>query len=295
MRHWNKPLILELFMSTSSHDQIRQKVRDTYGQVARSGSPEAMFPGEKAKKTEEPGNSGCCAPSCCAPEADTDVEVVSRRLGYAAEDLAGMPQGANMGLGCGNPQAIANLASGELVLDLGSGGGFDAFLAARQVGENGRVIGVDMTPDMISLARRNAEKLGLFQAEFRLGEIENLPVADGQVDVILSNCVINLSPDKGRVFNEAFRVLKNGGRLAISDVVATGEIPEAMRADPEMLAGCVGGAAPVAEIESLLKAAGFVDIQVVVKDESREFIADWAPGSGVEKLVASANIEAKKP
>ncbi len=200
-----------------------------------------------------------------------------------------------MGLGCGNPQAIAALRAGETVLDLGSGGGFDCFLAAKQVGPAGRVIGIDMTPAMISKARVNAETLEAKNVEFRLGEIEHLPVADASVDAILSNCVINLSPDKRAVFFEAFRALKAGGRLAISDVVALKPIPEALSTQVASLSACVAGAASVDTIEALLRTAGFQDVCVRVKPESRAFIARWMPGSGAEDVVASATIEATKP
>jgi ubiquinone/menaquinone biosynthesis C-methylase UbiE len=200
-----------------------------------------------------------------------------------------------MGLGCGNPGAIAALQPGEVVVDLGSGGGFDCFLAADAVGASGRVIGVDMTPDMISKARNNAERGRYLNVEFRLGEIENLPVADNTADVILSNCVINLSPHKGRVFREAFRVLKPGGRLAISDVVATAELPEAMRRDAGLVAGCIGNASLVSELERFLAEAGFEAVRIQPKEESREFIRDWAPGRGVEDYVMSATIEGLKP
>jgi len=216
-------------------------------------------------------------------------------LGYSAEDLASVPEGANMGLGCGNPQAIASLRAGETVLDLGSGGGFDCFLAARQVGAAGHVIGVDMTPDMISKARANAAKLGAKNVDFRLGEIEHLPVPDGTVDVILSNCVINLSPDKAAVFREAFRVLKPGGRLAISDVVATAPIPESVANETSAFTGCIAGAASVATIRELLSAAGFEGVRVQVNEESRTFIREWMPGSDAERYIASATVEAMKP
>jgi ubiquinone/menaquinone biosynthesis C-methylase UbiE len=209
--------------------------------------------------------------------------------------LDAVAEGANMGLGCGNPQAIAALKAGETVLDLGAGGGFDCFLAARQVGTTGAVIGVDMTPDMVSKARANARKMGTTNVEFRLGEIEHLPVADGTVDVILSNCVINLSPDKPSVFKDAFRVLKPGGRLAISDVVKTATLPEALEKDVAALTGCVSGASPVDGLRELLLSIGFERVKIDVKEASREYIRDWLPGSGVENYVASANIEAVKP
>lgn len=199
-----------------------------------------------------------------------------------------------MGLGCGNPQAIANLKAGETVLDLGSGGGFDCFLAARQVGNTGRVIGVDMTPEMISKARENAHKAGLQNVEFRLGEIENLPVADNTVDVIISNCVINLSPNKPRVFAEAFRVLKSGGRLAISDVVAFAELPDAIKQDLALYTGCMAGASTIKEIEAMLHAVGFEKIRIAPKNESHAFIKDWAPDTAITDYVVSATIEAIK-
>jgi SAM-dependent methyltransferase len=259
-------------MNEQTKDDVRAVVRDQYGKVARQ-------------------TASACAPGCCGgftPDA-------SLKLGYSAEDLAVAPEGANMGLGCGNPQAIAALKPGETVLDLGAGGGFDCFLAAKQVGPSGRVIGVDMTPDMVSKARANAQKLGATNVDFRLGEIEHLPLPDSTIDVILSNCVINLSPDKAAVFEDAFRVLKPGGRLAISDVVKLKALPEALEHDVAALTGCVSGAVAVDTVKQLLADAGFMNIEVNVRAESREFIRDWLPGSGVEDFVASATIEAVKP
>ena len=200
-----------------------------------------------------------------------------------------------MGLGCGNPQAIASLKPGETVLDLGSGGGFDCFLAARAVGESGKVIGVDMTHEMVSKARENAAKAGFNNVEFRLGEIEHLPVADNSVDVIISNCVINLSPEKHKVFEDSFRVLKPGGRLAVSDVVATAELPEEVKSDLALHAGCIAGASLIDEVDAMLRRSGFRNIRIKPKDESRDFIRTWAPGRKIEEYVVSATIEAVKP
>jgi arsenite methyltransferase len=232
--------------------------------------------------------AGCCGPGALQP-------IEASRLGYEAAQLEGLPAGADLGLGCGNPQAIAALRLGETVLDLGAGAGFDALIAARAVGPEGAVIGVDMTPEMVVRARANAAAAGIENASFWLGEIEHLPVADQSVDVILSNCVINLSPEKGQVFREAFRALRPGGRLAISDVVALRPLPAALVAQAEALVGCVAGAATVAELEAALVAAGFAEVAIQVRPESRAFIADWLPGSGAEEYVASATIEARRP
>jgi SAM-dependent methyltransferase len=258
-------------MSEAKADEMRTIVREHYGNVARAGA-------------------GGCAPGCCSPGA---VGTASSTLGYTAEDSSAAPEGADLGLGCGNPTAIASLREGETVLDLGSGGGFDCFIAAHQVGPTGRVIGVDMTPDMVARARENARKVNAANVEFRLGEIEHLPVADASIYAILSNCVINLSPEKLAVFREAFRVLRPGGRLAISDVVATGPIPVELRDQAAALAGCVAGAAPIDEVRAMLKAAGFTDIDVTIAPRSAEIVGSWLPG--IEALVASATIEARKP
>lgn len=262
-------------------DEIRQNVRESYAQVA------------------EASNEGdCCGTvsSCCGVSDDTAINtLVSTRLGYSEDDLDKVPQGADMGLGCGNPRAIASIRPGETILDLGSGGGFDCFLAAAETGESGQVIGIDMTPTMISKARSNAEKGRYNHVEFRLGEIEHMPIANDTVDVIISNCVINLSPDKKQVFSEAFRVLKPGGRLAISDVVASTELPDEIRNDLALYSGCMAGASQISELETILQDCGFDNVNIAPKDDSKEFIKDWAPGRGVEEYVLSATIEAIKP
>jgi SAM-dependent methyltransferase len=240
--------------------------------------------------------SDCCAPvasSCCGVTTTADGK--AREMGYSADDLAAVPEGAKIGLGCGNPQAIASMQPGEIVIDLGSGAGFDCLLAARQVGATGRVIGVDMTHQMLKKARDNAARVGASNVEFRLGEIEHLPIADNTADVILSNCVINLVPAKAQVFREAFRVLKPGGRLVISDVVNTSPLTADLAADRALICGCIAGAAPVRDVEAWVQAAGFADVRVTIKPESRELIASWAPGRGIEDFVASAVIEARKP
>lgn len=258
----------------SEGNEIRNQVRNRYGQLAAS-------------------ERSCCSGTGCCTEQDSSE--LSLRNGYTEEDLRSVPEGSNLGLGCGNPQAIASLQAGETVLDLGSGAGFDVFLAARAVGGSGRVIGVDMTSEMLTKARINAAQAGVDNAEFRLGEIEHLPVADGTVDVIISNCVINLSPDKPAVFRDAFRVLKPGGRLAVSDVVAMAPIPAELKKDWELYTGCVAGASTVEEIEGMLTEAGFVDIRITRKGESRDILENWFPGRGVADFVASASIQAKKP
>lgn len=261
-------------MDSTDSDIVRERVRSRYANIAQT-------------------NDSCGVSGCCSPTSLGNGDF-SARLGYSEKDLAAVPDGANMGLGCGNPQVIAALQVGETVLDLGSGGGFDCFLAAPQVGENGRVIGVDMTPEMVAKARANARKTGFANVEFRLGEIEHLPVADSSVDVIISNCVINLSPAKEQVFRDAFRVLRPGGRLAISDVVAVACLPEEVKRNLDAHCGCVAGAVTVAEIETILDRVGFTRILVEVQERSEQFIQDWFPGSSVESYVRSAVITAYK-
>jgi len=248
-----------------------------------------------AAVANQQGSNGCCGSGCSCSGNSVDVQEVSRLLGYSEDDLNGIPDAANMGLGCGNPLAIAALKPGETVLDLGSGGGFDCFLARRQVGATGQVIGVDMTPDMIMLARQNAEKAGYSNVSFRLGEIEHLPVADNSVDVIISNCVINLALDKEQVFRDAFRVLRPGGRLSVSDVVATAELPEQIKNDLALLAGCIAGAEYTENIRTMLQQAGFAEIRLTPKDNSREILNSWVPDIQAENFVASYIIEATKP
>ena len=255
-------------------DEIRSKVSQRYGSVAKAGS------------------SCCSAPAsgCCQPQIS---QIGSEKLGYSADEMSSVPEGADMGLGCGNPQAIASLKPGENVLDLGSGGGFDCFLAAKAVGPAGMVIGVDMTPEMVSKARKNAVNGGYSNVDFRLGEIEHLPLADNSVDVIISNCVINLSPDKESVFRETFRVLRSNGRIAVSDVVAFKPLTEELRGNLDAYCGCIAGAATVNELEALLKKIGFKNVSIEIKPESRNFIKDWFKGA--EDFVCSANITAGKP
>lgn len=262
-------------------DQIRQQIRESYSKVAEASN-----------------DGGCCGveSSCCGVSSDSEINtIVSTRMGYSEEDVKSTPEGADMGLGCGAPKAIASIKLHEVVLDLGSGGGFDCFLAAQELAGTGKVIGVDMTPVMLSKARLNAEKSGFNNVEFRLGEIENLPVANDSVDVIISNCVINLSPNKPQVFNDAFRVLKAGGRLAISDVVASAPLPDEIKNDKDLLSGCMAGASAIDELRQMMENSGFKNIQISPKDESRSFIKDWAPGTNVEDFVISAYIQAEKP
>ena len=230
-------------MKKKEPQDIREMVRKGYATVAESGC-------------------GCCGPSSCCAGADT-AEQISEKIGYSSEEMDAVPDGANLGLGCGNPLAHAAIHEGDTVLDLGSGAGFDCFLAARKVGKTGRVIGVDMTPEMLIKARENAKKAGATNVEFRLGEIEALPVADNSVDLIISNCVINLSPDKARVFREAYRVLKPGGLLMVSDIVLAHELPEAVRTSVAAYASCIAGASLKDAYLDLIRKANFSDVAIL--------------------------------
>ncbi len=253
--------------------KIKKVVREGYAKIAKQ-------------------SSSCCAPvnSCCG---STDLaQNISKSIGYTEEELKAVPEGANLGLGCGNPVALASLREGETVLDLGSGAGFDCFLAAGKVGENGRVIGVDMTPEMIEKARENASKGNYGNVEFRLGEIENLPVADNSVDIVISNCVINLAPDKRRVFAEAFRVLKPGGRLMISDIVLLKELPDFIKKSVEAYIGCLSGAIMRDEYIGTIKAAGFQEVSIM--DETSFPIEGIANDPTAKAIIENLEIPLEK-
>jgi len=248
------------------HSEIKKVVREGYGKIAKT-------------------NSSCCAPtsSCCGGSSADDT---SRKIGYTDEELSCVPEGANLGLGCGNPVALASLKKGETVMDLGSGPGFDCFLAANKVGKEGSVIGVDMTPEMLDKARENARKGNYTNVEFRLGEIENLPAADNSVDAVISNCVINLAPDKKRVFKEAFRVLKPGGRLMVSDIVLTKELPDNIKDSIEAYIGCLAGAISKDEYIMAIRSAGFRDVRIVGESYYLELMND----QGIRDLIEKINI-----
>jgi arsenite methyltransferase len=258
-------------------DILRKQVREGYAKIAQVGSWS-----EAALGTEPAQKSACCTPTagggCCGP-ATFSPEQLAEAIGYAQSDLAAMPEGANMGLSCGNPTAIASLKQGEVVLDLGSGGGFDCFVAGPKVGATGRVIGVDMTPDMLSKARANiasySKQTGLHNVEFRLGEIEHLPVADSSVDVIISNCVLNLSPDKPQVWREIARVLKPRGRVAVSDLALLQPLPASVLTDIEALVGCVAGAVLVSEMQAHAETAGLCDVKLTAKSHYIDAMTNW--------------------
>jgi ubiquinone/menaquinone biosynthesis C-methylase UbiE len=225
-------------------EEIKQAVREGYAKIAKQNSP-------------------CCNPVklCCGNTVL--AKDISKKVGYTENELEAVPEGANLGLGCGNPVALASLKEGETVLDLGSGGGFDCFLAANKVGKNGKVIGVDMTPEMIEKARENAKRSNYGNVEFRLGEIENIPVEDNSVDIVISNCVINLSPDKSKVFRETFRALKPGGRLMVSDIVLLKELPDAIKNSVMAYIGCLSGALMKDDYTGIIKNAGFEDVKII--------------------------------
>jgi len=278
-------------MTSDPSESIRDTVRQGYAEIARSGS-------------------GCCArPSSCCGSSSPDR--LAQAIGYTADELKTLPDGANMGLSCGNPTAIAELKPGQVVLDLGSGGGFDVFIAAKKVGPAGRAIGVDMTPEMVAKARAGIgvfqQKTGLKNVEFRLGEIEHLPVADSSVDVVISNCVINLSPDKPQVWREIARVLRPGGRVAVSDLALLRPLPEAIRESIEALVGCVAGAALVDETRAMVGAAGLTEAAFREDSQYIDSMASWSdpvfrgitdrlpPGTKLGDYVTSLSITAAKP
>jgi SAM-dependent methyltransferase len=280
--------------TVAAPESVREIVRQGYTKIALETS------------------AGTCAPgvSCCG-STPQDSDKLARELGYSVEELEALPEGANMGLSCGNPAALAALKPGEIVLDLGSGGGFDVFIAGRKVGPGGRAIGVDMTPDMLTKARRNIfsyhQQTRLENVEFRLGEIENLPVADNFVDVVISNCVINLSPDKPQVWREIARVLKPGGRVAVSDVALLKPLPDGVFSLVTALVGCVAGAALVADTGNMVKNAGLTGIKLVTKPGYIEAMTNWEdplykkivgllpPGSKPSDYITSLEVQAFKP
>ena len=283
-------------MDIIDKEKIKESVRESYAKVANAGG--VSIKSSMATSCCGPSNTSAdtnVAASCCGGPEVTP-EQMSAVMGYSKEEIASVIEGANMGLGCGNPVALASLKPGETVVDLGSGGGFDCFLAAKQIGESGQVIGVDMTPEMITKARKNADKTGTKNVEFRSGEIEHLPIADNSTDLIMSNCVINLSPDKLQVYREAYRILKPGGRLSISDVLATATLPDEIQKNLALVAACVGGAETFDDTEKILKEAGFQNIKITANDNSLELIREWDPDiseNAVDYFV-SAYIEAVK-
>ncbi|MBI1302926.1 MAG: arsenite methyltransferase [Phycisphaera sp.] len=285
-------------------DETRETVREGYARIAESGVWSGSAPAASTA-------SACCAGGGCCGPSNWTPEELAQAIGYTQGELAHAPEGANMGLSCGNPTAIASLRPGETVLDLGAGGGFDCFIAGAKVGAAGRVIGVDMTPEMVTKARRNiasyARESGFENIEFRLGEIENLPVADASVDVVISNCVLNLSPDKPRVWREIARVLKPGGRVAVSDLALLAELPASVRTDLEALVGCVAGAVTVAENRAHAESAGLSEVRVDAKASYIDALTDWNDplyqrimlalpvGKKPSDFIASVDIVAVKP
>ena len=304
--------------TTAEQDKLRDQVREGYGEIARAGQWSSVPATASGSSATEAPAAGCCGGAtdgaigggCCGPTTLTP-EQVALAVGYAADDLTVLPDGANMGLSCGNPTALASLGPGETVIDLGAGGGFDCFIAGPRVGATGCVIGIDMTPEMLSKARGNLgdyrEQSNLDNVEFRLGEIEHMPVGDDQADVVISNCVINLSPDKDQVWREMFRVLKPGGRVAVSDLALLQPLPAAIKADVDALVGCVAGAQLVDELRADINNAGFGDLQMTAKPQYIEAmmnqqdplyarIAGALPeGTTVGDYVVSLDIEARKP
>ena len=282
-------------MTTRTSEQIREEVAQSYGARVRPvlDADELSLPMVSAGGCCTPSSSAvsCCGPaeetasnSCCGTESTTEVQITRIAELYSQADVSDLPATVtDVAFGCGNPTAISALQAGETVLDLGSGGGIDCFLAAKMVGEKGKVIGVDMTPEMIALANRNLAKVGATNVEFRHGQIEALPVEANTVDVIISNCVINLSPDKDQVFREAFRVLKPGGRLQVSDIVWTRPVPQDIKDDMEQWAGCISGALEETDYLAKIRAAGFENVQSVA--------AEYEGGKGI----ASASVTACKP
>ena len=261
-----------------SKNKIKEKIINNYTQVA------------------EGENTGCCSSECCSGDSDDlDIIKVGEKLGYSQKDLTADFMEANQGLGCGNPKAIANLKQGQTVLDLGCGAGFDVFLAAQEVGAQGKVIGVDMTPEMINKARKNAQENDFTNVDFRLGEIEDLPAADNSIDVVISNCVINLSVDKEAVFNEICRVLKPGGILAISDILRKGEFPEKVKNNIENYSSCIAGALPPEKLRKALEKTNLEDIKITKKENSKEVVKDWSSEINTENFIFSAYITAQKP